>query len=132
MKRLRVALVAAALLLGAGLARADVGSAETIINGATVDTSVERNVSKAASVGIQVWNTAGGSAVAVVTIYGRACPGTGVTTCAAPWFPLLTVNNPDARGEYWSVAQTMRLKAEVSGYLSGTIFVVLETHSVSP
>lgn len=78
------------------------------------------NVSKNLFIRVQIWSALG--FVGDVTIDERSIP-------AAPAFPVATLANPVTTiGEYWSIPVTMYLSINVSNWVSGTLFAVIETH----
>jgi hypothetical protein len=80
---------------------------------ATVDTFSHRLLRA------QVWSAAG--SVATVTVDMRSNP-------SAPWFTVVTITNPSASGEYWSVPRGYQMRVNVSAWTSGTISATIERY----
>ncbi len=125
-KKVLVSLFLAFALL-ARVAHADTGSAFIVLNGVTTNTtSTTYNVSKVSYIRVRAWSTAG--SVADISVQGR----TGVST-SEPWYVLDSTSNVDnTTGWYEYVPVTMQIRVVVQNYFSGTIYVVLETHQISP
>jgi hypothetical protein len=102
---------------------ADVGSSFVILNAVSADSdSATYDISKASTISAQVWSTAG--SVGIVRLQTRS-------NAAAPWFTVTTITDPSTTGEYWSIPLSMQFRADLSGYGSGNITVVLETHQIT-
>ena len=113
-------------------AKADVGSALMIVNGATGNipnaSATVVDTSKVSFIRAHVYSAAGSTAV--VKLRQRS-------TSSAPWEISATVTDPSGPdsegegGEYWILPVGMQFSATVTGYSAGTVFVVLETHQIS-
>ena len=91
------------------------------------------DISRASFVRVQVWSSAGSSAI--VTFDERSSR-TG-DALVAPWFTVTSPNNivnPSVTGEYWFVPVSMDLSVNVPAatYSSGALCGNIETHQIGP
>ena len=99
------------------MARAD-GTTSWSSGGATITYPI----SNCDSVRVQVWSTAGSTAVVNVELQSSA---------TAPWYPVAVITNPTATGEYWSIPRGINVRVNVvtANYVSGTILANLEGYN---
>lgn len=88
------------------------------------------DVSGADRILIHVWSLAGSTSTVLVEQVGQqTAVGTPQSPAVPdPAFTTVTITNPSATGEYWSVPTATNVRVRVSAYTSGSIYANIEAY----